>query len=807
MFNFHKTQKYTYLESKCLRAFIDSHQSYGETLSGVLCYIEKSITRTTKPDFWKERNLLLRSFLYPIFFLTNWITNTENRFGYIAALYARCYEMNYLELYDTYKSFYQHVIRFNDPDLEIFKSETSKWMKLLPFPLRKRVKDIFSDARHDKIKPLRVINSWNQSKKGMGPLHPARVISSVVNSMKSLCQKRDNTVSELQEFFLELATDIVVPIKSYEEIAPILSDMKRPTKHATYELTNTNGGGYSVLSLLDNQQYPVNKLEYNNLIRSLDPNHNDARLVLLFEPNKLRLLTVQGLVHQASVINWQKYMTECWKNTPFSTMEKSFELKFMDLFNENKDDFHYSADYTEATNLFKGSLTYIIQKRAAYNSSMDLNTYNQVLRCLDFREFNIENITIPNLPKGYPLTSNQLKREIHKSLFTEFHDVVYSKEDHQDYIRQTTGQLMGNPLSFSTLCIGNLATFLHSYHESRGVLSIYSIDTIIKNKKIQEQTQGPYEPYQRILKNIKNSLKLLINGDDAYAHMKSLAEMELHSSISNEYGLKVNQKTIRSKTIAQINSVMVSKRGKVDYFNLAIYNDNNIKSGGKLDSKNIGTNAELFNWEVFIRSNYLFKFRRFLKTNHRYSVFLPVSHGGNGLKTHNSRELLENDRYTRFQLIQLSKKKININPSYKSLLSTLKTEETNFKISPSAVYESEFCLWLAKKLLYVDMKNGYFEIASIQKYTHNFEKYDIPKKTYTDLLNDYLREVVEMYKYNYLVMANIQLICAVLYQHECIRDESYHIVSRYPDISTIVIKDLYDDQLYIYPNKDKFNMF
>lgn len=741
-------------------------------LSDIFSLLEKDIDVHMGRQGHINKNIcmMIQSLLRPFLFLTKWLSVATRKPDKASCALIKMYQLflraDYIELYKKYKTFYQLAIQYDRSSekhtdlLEAFK----EFSVFLPFTIKKSIKDNIVDAKNGKIRSMEFLYSINFSKKGCGVLLPEQIEKSVADSLRTL-SKEPPPISNFNKMCARIATEIILGKDKIESILRIDS-IYPPTKNATYEKTKHAGGGYIALKdVLDCQKYselPVNGHEYLNWLGEFPSVNNNARVALLVEANKVRFLTIQSTQLQAGAIALQKYLLNCWKRRKFSTMSKMWIEKFQKLVSDTKFSkfkYNYSVDYSAATDNLNPSITKeIIDTVITLNDSLTEKEKNLIYDILSSRDIETATMLFANHPD---------KEEAHsiiEELRNQFND---------NKVYQSNGQLMGGPLSFPILCIANLAAFIGTF-TSRPTERGYKI---YKNQ-FSEEEEYKYIKNQLKTPKVRDQMdQLLINGDDAYSPMFSLKQVSLHMKTSGEFGLTVNEKSIISKinTTKQMNSVMFYKDKRVNYLNLAIYMNNNIKNVGSLTEDNFADCAEEFSWNSEIKNGFITKWLNKICPSVKLKyVWLPRCFGGLGF-----RDLAPNtvSRKLHYEILNIAnrKERVILNPNYSSILKDLghlvekgeKSSVVKLKADSETIFESEFCYLIAKKLiskalcnkeLIVDniynlQKNQVYRIHHPDEYL-NFSYLNSCRVRYSEYLDEVMSKVRNVFRFTPITLSS-----------------------------------------------------
>jgi len=429
-------------------------------------------------------------------------------------------------------------------------------------------------------------------KKGFAELTKAQMRESIVSTTEKLVvEPIPLSYPKIQNYYLELAMDQV--FRKPENFS--MEDIVPPSSKSTLEFSQTVGGGRRILKELTEMVRNPKEVdfdcfeEFSNWLM-LNPTRkkgqtqsqimkaNSARIALLVEANKVRYLTVQSTFYQTFCRPLQNYMLREWKDCSYSTMNKDWKEDFKSVYEYNKRHnlLHASADYSDATNLLKPEAT----KRVIFSLLNRLGLsgesyfFKRIVETLQPRHLNLTKMMFVNHPT----------KEDGQELTRELIDVL--EETFGEFALQKSGQLMGNPLSFVILCVINLATMIQA--------------------KLEDFLSDHY-PKRPSGAQVYEFLKgtLLINGDDLFTGFETEASFNRFIQISGSYGLKVNLKTILGRTHGQMNNVMITDKGEVNYLNLGLYFNNNIKNFKPVELEQISELAQNFEYDLDIEVGFI----------------------------------------------------------------------------------------------------------------------------------------------------------------------------------------------------------
>lgn len=272
------------------------------------------------------------------------------------------------------------------------------------------------------------------------------------------------------------------------------------------------------------------------------PRNTAVRALALAEPGKFRIVTLGDGFLYSAIQPQQGAMLSKWKRSGYSTMlddDQTMAVRKMDaLFPDLS---HWcSVDYSKATDLLKRDAT-----RAAFEGLGNLPDYDLVLHSLgpgkiEYRDGRKRD------SEGKTYHINGLEPGIH-----------------------VCSQLMGHPLSFSTLCAINLAVFRASLR--KWVVAGYDL--------------SPYEGARRnrIEQRFYQAGSVLVNGDDMLFKCEP-SLLPIFVQTAREAGLEASPgKNFLSRTHCTINSQLFARRGGVmvrrGYLNQRLLTGVSLKSG------------------------------------------------------------------------------------------------------------------------------------------------------------------------------------------------------------------------------------
>lgn len=323
----------------------------------------------------------------------------------------------------------------------------------------------------------------------------------------------EKSISQPAKNWIERATDVVIPPGTKYFERPCV-----PTWSASFETSRSEGGNHSAV-LGEGKVFDLNDLgqvkkysddlEYRLFCRAMEES-NDVKYQAIPEPGKYRVITVGREAIYSSMRSFQGFLINMWKSCSLGTMTDHVMDQILRLCDE-KGEIYFSGDYDSATDALSMEATSACLERI------------------------LKNIGQCNTLMG------AMARKCLGAAYIHYPD--------GSVVLQTRGQLMGNPLSFTLLCIINLSTFMRTF-------------TIT----------GRHDPRLK---------RVLINGDDI------LFKGQKHDGnrwreAADDVGLIVNEaKTYESSRWALINSIfvdMVNKK-KIEYIPLSVTLGHNIKRG------------------------------------------------------------------------------------------------------------------------------------------------------------------------------------------------------------------------------------
>ncbi len=244
-----------------------------------------------------------------------------------------------------------------------------------------------------------------------------------------------------------------------------------------------------------------------------------CRLQVIPEPGKFRIITAMEADLSTFLQPLQKKLLRDWAHSPFSTMTATWKKDLESLPPLPEGWVWNSVDYKAATDQLNILSTNI--------------ALNEILRLLQ--------IDIPTGMAPGATTIHYPEKSLDRAAYP----------DEKSEIRQTTGQLMGHPLSFPLLCIINLAALLATFGKSK------DLDFILHATRI--------------------------NGDDALFPSPAFSVPKFEANAAS-LGLKMSLgKTYSSPSFAMINNVMynVTAAGlrEFSYLNQKLILNHSLKTG------------------------------------------------------------------------------------------------------------------------------------------------------------------------------------------------------------------------------------
>ncbi len=335
---------------------------------------------------------------------------------------------------------------------------------------------------------------------------------------------------------------------------------------------------------------------------------NDLRYTSIFEPAKIRGITLQDGFKNIAVDPLKGALLQQWKNSPYSTMlhsdltekvQKMVDVTLVKphLFEKFSFNLYCSGDYAGATDTIKMDATLLAI------SSLKDNPWREYAEAM----FAPGKIHYPKVVRKSIDSEGKVKQElIQKSFSVPFID----------------GQPMGNPLSFPLLCFINTAIY------------ITCLDVWVN---LDPDDTDRLELSRLLRENA------IVNGDDI-AFICNTELYKIFCDISAEAGFKVSiGKQFLSPHFLQINSQMFriknSKVTRCHYLNLNLLTGNNIKGSRDFDmSTPIGISHDLnemmnnIPWSASCLPLAFQRFRKdFMKTRFQPNWAIPHHLGGYGI--------------------------------------------------------------------------------------------------------------------------------------------------------------------------------
>jgi hypothetical protein len=783
------------------RIFSEVEKSFVDNLAELASF-EKTYDYDYNLNTLKNRVKIIESIIRPVIFLTNWAPTTINSRGCtffsenIFKIYSNVFDgddtVGYLAFFKEYKEFYSYIIQYHPSSVSFvhFQKYTLGFInKYFTYSLAKVFKDNFHDARkHLRVRSLQFLSSINMSKRGCNILLPEQITRSVVDTIQLLATEPKRLLNK-SDFFIRLSSRLI--FKKRDAI-DLMKNVEPPTKKATYETKTVDGGGYSFLDSTD--LFPVDQKSFSEKLYSEENESAPyARIALLLEANKVRFLTIQGTEHQTKAIVIKNLMNEDWGNSRYSTQSEDWLLRFnrYDEIKNTNFKFNHSIDYSAATDGMNPRISRVIQEEIAkiYNlSDIDKQTIQGVI---GHRMLDLNKIVLTNHPD--PEQSKKIVKNIRKLVATEavekqvrgyMSNDFYNPKLHQGVV-QNNGQLMGNPLSFPMLCVANLATFLETEFGHQFEKDIENFATIhgsnlsfplsednelysaFATQYLQKYIKRVHQLHKRETYNKLNYL--CINGDDAYLPVEDLEYVSRHKSVSDSYGLMVNQKSITSdlhKGIKQMNSVVFIKDKRIDYLNLSIFCNNNIKNLGSLTKDNFADCVKTFDWNPRVQEDFIYKWvHKICPAVSMNKLWVSKDLGGLGLYWLKPDNLSRKDIFNIISNLHL---KNNLNRKF----APPKDEQGEM------IHESEFCLSLAKKILAKALQDKKIIVDNLSNLQHlpkyksihhvddyqNFSSILWNMRRYDDVIQDISLKVWHEYRFTRIDFHTYQCVIDPLYK-------------------------------------------
>lgn len=553
---------------------------------------------------------ILRSILIPFFSLTKWISKTSSE-GIQRELSNLCDQLinkyNAGNLIDDVKAMCVEML--SHETFIITKSFLSgsllKVLKIQKF-------NSHSTNLKKKIRSNTFFYSMNQMKSGVAALPAQDVFKKIIDFQNDISGTPDNNINNRSLFYLKFASQLVFnsrPRGAYDEkIIPLMLP-----EGATYE----NRRGLLAESIRDDGSKIELEKQHDFLKKVITDSQcptsdNNARMVVLMEPLKIRMLTVAETNYQLGTRGLQSDLLKCWKRTAWSTMKDGALDKFINSYNAENfpfDNVMMSVDYTDATNKIKSCATKIV-----VNEHLDYHMCSP-----EFKRYIFASISARKIDTTDTLVLlDEHTEDIYK----------YFRKDNINIFKQRKGQMMGNTLSFPILCTINAATSLQLHYEH---------DDFFENQyQLWKRTNSQSKDYNMLLEDqfwewrdakhrnheafnwkcvIKEykerqkiePLTVSINGDDLLDlnikvpqvvrenHQEHFDyeyagedQSERHTAIAANYGLIKNHvKTITRPDICNMNSrqfILINKElREVGYMNQRLLFDHNVKKSSRID--------------------------------------------------------------------------------------------------------------------------------------------------------------------------------------------------------------------------------
>lgn len=484
-----------------------------------------------------------RSLLTPFFFLTEWFNKTNSE--------RICRELNYMcnsiinyimdgSIIDKLKALATTAL--TEHDFSVYKLF---YMGTLSKVLRQKL--FLSKGSNGKRKMLSAMSffySLNQMKTGLSRLPMENVfknIDSTVDKLNKVDQAKLDSLNgnPSMQWILKFVTDLVIRGNEH-----LYKEKRFLPVGATFEYKHDEVRENFISQTL-NVSFEAKEKIFDDEFRKF--NRGDpqwARVAVLDEPLKNRFLTINSTGFQMGTRELQTFLTKCWKRSEFSTMDDDrlnhdLLTKFYGLF---PNEYVTSIDYSSATDNLLSQVTHIIINeitRILYNSDTisydELRYYRSALAA--------KVITFDRALYVSTIQGSKYLRRV-KDYFNG-----------KGTFNQVGGQMMGNTLSFTLLCIANLSTFIYAkfMNSPEGSFKRH-LKWYIQNNTLP---RDPRHFLQRFYDQNVERLGwwLFINGDDAVGKL-TLQENILQERCSTCYGLIRNKlKTINnSEKVFNINS-------------------------------------------------------------------------------------------------------------------------------------------------------------------------------------------------------------------------------------------------------------
>lgn len=261
----------------------------------------------------------------------------------------------------------------------------------------------------------------------------------------------------------------------------------------------------------------------------------DVRFVHIFEPGKIRNISISDGYMATALQPLQGFMLDSWKQSKWSTMllgDLTERVQLMDVM--VREEFWVSGDYEAATDLLYRDATLTAFEALKFHPLYDL--------------------AYMSMSHGRMIYPDEETLKFYDAKGEFIGEKLEMKE----------GQLMGHTLSFPLLCVINLSVLRHSLDE--WILSSENLDVKIARGR---RARLIFE-------------YALVNGDDIL--FKGPAELiAIFKRVASLVGFKTSQgKNYVSLDTCLINSQLFQRRGDVmvrkGYLNLRLVKGNNIKA-------------------------------------------------------------------------------------------------------------------------------------------------------------------------------------------------------------------------------------
>ncbi len=370
----------------------------------------------------------------------------------------------------------------SDLDLDFIKFQVSRWMQLgvgddnsgaghkvltpndvisttcrnhlFGGVVRSLIRTHVARAKQHNAKSIGILASFLLSKLGWPKLSKSKLLESVASHQKYLTSVPAPISDELSAKVSQVVHEIVKPTRLYGKL--------NPTRNACYQNSIKNGGARGMIvsapfSLDERVEFGPGAAERavrlnEHTLRSIadmigkykskiwvdvrksieDPLSlpgdfflRAARVQVIPEPGKFRIITAGDAYLYTYLQPLQGHLLDQWKRSPYSTMIPEWEKK-VEGWKAPRGWVWNSGDYKAATDQLNGNAT-----RTAITTVQDV---------LDIKDVQTDLIsTWLQYPKK------------------DLDPILFEKGELSTLVRQTTGQLMGHPLSFPILCLINLA--------------------------------------------------------------------------------------------------------------------------------------------------------------------------------------------------------------------------------------------------------------------------------------------------------------------------------------------------------------